>query len=225
MCRLLDDLRRMAIQFCDEHDVTCCDRRIVNHCNFQCIYNSDSIISCYSEDKYECPDIEQVEKYVAYVAAHKIDTLINKYVAISHKARVMKGHSSIILQLCKNEFSDNVYVKEIILAPKGTNILQKKEVCKEEIEMDMFQPDLGEELDLPTSPQHMIVTLKLKSHLLSMITHAMIIFQLKIHALLVREIKLKWLFMRTLPIMKSMMHLCLLATLIVKLLMIMRIVL
>jgi hypothetical protein len=25
---------------------------------------TDSIISCYSEDKYECPDIEQVEKYM-----------------------------------------------------------------------------------------------------------------------------------------------------------------
>jgi hypothetical protein len=65
----------------------------------------------------------------------------------------MKGHSSIILQLCKKEFSDNVYVKERILAPiEGTNILHKEEVCEEVIEMDMFQPDLGEELDLPTSP-------------------------------------------------------------------------
>jgi hypothetical protein len=41
----------------------------------------------------------------------------------------MKGHSSIILQLCKNEFSDNVYVKERILASiEGTNILQEEEV-------------------------------------------------------------------------------------------------
>jgi hypothetical protein len=139
--------------FCDEHDVTCCDRRIGNHCHFECKYNPDSIISCYSEDKYECPDIEQVEKYVAYVAAHEIDSLIDKYVAISHEARVMKGHSSIILQLCKKEFSDNFYVKERNLAPlEAIDILQEEEVCEEEIEMDMFQPKLGEELDLPTSP-------------------------------------------------------------------------
>jgi hypothetical protein len=53
----------------------------------------------------------------------------------------------------QKEFSDNVYVKERILAPlEGTNILQEEEVCKEEIEMDVFQPELGEELDLPTSP-------------------------------------------------------------------------
>jgi hypothetical protein len=65
----------------------------------------------------------------------------------------MKGHSSIIIQLCKKEFSVNVYVKERILAPmEGTNILQEEEVCKEEIEMDMFQLELREELDLPTSP-------------------------------------------------------------------------
>jgi hypothetical protein len=69
----------------------------------------------------------------------------------------MKGHSSIILQFCKKEFSDNVYVKEIILAPiEGTNILQEEDdenmILEEEIEMDMSQPKLGEELDLPTSP-------------------------------------------------------------------------
>jgi hypothetical protein len=53
----------------------------------------------------------------------------------------------------QKEFSDNVYVNEIILTPvEGTNILQKEEVCEEEIEIDKFQPELGEELDLPTSP-------------------------------------------------------------------------
>jgi hypothetical protein len=35
---------------------------------------------------------------------------------------------------------------------EGTNILQEEEVYEEEIEMDMFHPELGEELDLPTSP-------------------------------------------------------------------------
>jgi hypothetical protein len=153
MRRLLEDLRRMTVQFCDEHDVTCCTRKFMNHCHFQCKYNPDPIIAYYYEDTLQCPDIEQVEKYIAYVAAHEIDSLIDKYVAISHEACVMKGHSSIILQLCKKEFSDNVYIKERILAPmEGTNILQEEEVCKEEIEMDMFQPELGEELDLPTSP-------------------------------------------------------------------------
>jgi hypothetical protein len=67
----------------------------------------------------------------------------------------MKGHSYVILQFCKKEFSDNVYVKEKILAPmEGTNILQEEDdenmILEEEIEMDMFQPKLGEELDLPT---------------------------------------------------------------------------
>ena len=40
----------------------------------------------------------------------------------------MNGQISIILQLCKKEFSDNVYVKERILAAmKSTNILQEEE--------------------------------------------------------------------------------------------------
>jgi hypothetical protein len=93
--------RRMTVQFCDEHDVTSCTRKFINHCHFQCKYNPNCIIACYHEATFQCPDIEQVEKYVAYVAAHEIDYIINKYVAISHEARVMKGHSSIILQFCK----------------------------------------------------------------------------------------------------------------------------
>ena len=44
---------------------------------------------------------------------------------------------------------------------ESTNILQEEDdenisleegVCEEKIEMDMFQPKLGEELDLPASP-------------------------------------------------------------------------
>jgi hypothetical protein len=86
MRRLLEDLRRMAIQFCDEHDVSCRSRKIINHYHFQCKYNPDPIISCYHEDTFQCPNIEQVEKYIACIAAHQIDSLIDKYVAISHEA-------------------------------------------------------------------------------------------------------------------------------------------
>jgi hypothetical protein len=101
MRRLLEDLKRMAVQFCESHDETYWTRKFIKHCHFQCKYNSDPIIACYHEATFQCPDIEQVEKYMAYVAAHEIDSLIDKYVAISHEACVMKGHSSIILQLCK----------------------------------------------------------------------------------------------------------------------------
>jgi hypothetical protein len=97
MCRLLEDLRRMAVQFCESHDESCCTRKLIKHSHFQCKYNSDPIIACYFEDKFLCPDLEQVDKYIAYVVAHEIDSLIDKYVAISHEARVMKEHSSIIL--------------------------------------------------------------------------------------------------------------------------------
>jgi hypothetical protein len=98
---LLGDLRRMTFQFCDEHDVTCCTWKFIKHYHFQCKYNHDPIIAYYCEDKFVCPNIEQVEKYIAYVAAHEIDSLIDKYVAISHESRVMKGNSFIILQHCK----------------------------------------------------------------------------------------------------------------------------
>jgi hypothetical protein len=39
-----------------------------------------------------CHDIEQVEKYIAYIGAHELDSLINEKIETSHEARVMKGH-------------------------------------------------------------------------------------------------------------------------------------
>ena len=153
MLELLEHLNDMATEFCELHNITCCFRKDYKHSLYQCKYNSDPIIASYQECKFACHDIEQVEKYIAYVAAHEIDFLIDNFFATSHEAHVMKGHISILLQLCKKEFSDNVYVKERILASmESTNILQEEddenisleeEVCEEEIEMDVLQPKLG----------------------------------------------------------------------------------
>ena len=122
--KLLKALHKIANQFCEIHGITCCNRRVVKHSHYQCRSNSDPIIACYREDECLCPDIEQVEKYIAYVGAHEIDSLLDKFVATSHVAREMKGQVSIILQICKKEFNDNVYVKERILAAtESTNIL------------------------------------------------------------------------------------------------------
>jgi hypothetical protein len=57
---------------------------------------------------------------------------------------------------------------------EGTNILQEEEVCEGEIELDMFQPELGEELDLPTSPPTYDSNTQTQNSFV-----AMIIFQLK----------------------------------------------
>ena len=67
----------------------------------------------------------------------------------------MKGHISTILQLCKKDISDNVYVKERILASmESTNILQEgddknisleEEVCEED--------DKSLSLGMPMQPQ------------------------------------------------------------------------
>jgi hypothetical protein len=61
MRKLFEDFRRMAVQFCDEHDVTCCTRKFIKYCHFQCKYNHDPIIACYHEATFQCHDIEQVE--------------------------------------------------------------------------------------------------------------------------------------------------------------------
>jgi hypothetical protein len=77
-----------------------------------------------------CHDIEQVEKYIAYIGAHELDSLIKEKFETSHEARVMKEHLDAILQICINEFSDNVYVikykERIIAAMESTNILHEE---------------------------------------------------------------------------------------------------
>ena len=110
MYELLSHLNHIAVDFCELHDITCCTREVYKHSHYQCKHNSDPIIASYQNSKILCHDIEQVEKYIAYIAAHEIDSLINEKLETSHNAQVMKGHISIILQLCIEEFSDNAYV-------------------------------------------------------------------------------------------------------------------
>jgi hypothetical protein len=76
-------------------------------------------------------DIEQAEKYIAYIGAHEVDSLINKKLETIKEARMMKWHLYVILQICINEFSDNSYFikyKERTLASmESANILQEEE--------------------------------------------------------------------------------------------------
>jgi hypothetical protein len=87
-------------------------------------------IASYRYSRPLCHDIEQVEKYIAYIGAHELDSLINEKFETSHEARVMKEHLDAILQICINEFSDNVYVikykERIIAAMESTNILHEE---------------------------------------------------------------------------------------------------
>ena len=86
---------------------------------------------------------KQVEEYVAYVAAHELDSLINENFDTSHEARVMKGHISIILQICIDEFSDNAYVinynKRNLAAIEGTKILEEEHVVQPKLG-DLWEP-------------------------------------------------------------------------------------
>jgi hypothetical protein len=92
-------------------------------------HNGDPIITSYWKSRPLCHDVEQVEKYIAYIGAHELDSLINEKFETSHEARVMKGHLVIILQICIIEFSDNSYVikykERTLVAMESTNILQE----------------------------------------------------------------------------------------------------
>lgn len=89
---------------------TCCTREDYKHLHYQCKHNSDPIIAAYKRCKFTCQDLEQVDKYIAYVAALELDSIVNEKFDTCHEAPVMKGNTSIILQNCINKFSDNEYV-------------------------------------------------------------------------------------------------------------------
>ena len=110
MEQLLRCINDLAIDFCHLHDITCCDKEFYKHSKYQCKANSDPIIAAYQECIFSCHDIDEVQKYIAYIAAHEIDSLINEKLETSHEACVMKGHISILLELCIEELSDNAYV-------------------------------------------------------------------------------------------------------------------
>jgi hypothetical protein len=155
MDELLRHIKYLAVDFCELHDVSYCTRECYKHSHFQCKCNSDPIIASYWKSGPLCHEIEQVEKYIAYVQAHELDSLINEKFETSHDARVMKGHLDAILQICINEFSDNAYVikykERILAAMESNNILQEQDdkniSMEKEKEEDMAQPKLGDVLE------------------------------------------------------------------------------
>jgi hypothetical protein len=76
--------------------------------------------------------------------------------------------------------------KKLLLPWKVLIFCRKRKYAKRILKWICSNLRLGKSWIFQLHLQHMIVTLKLKTYLLSMITHAMIIFQLKIHTLLVR---------------------------------------
>jgi hypothetical protein len=110
----MDDLVRylnhLAVDFCELHDVSCCTRECYKHSHYQCKHNSDPIISSYWKSRLLCHDIEQVEKYIAYIGIHELDSLIDVKVQTSKEARMIKCDVYVILQIFKNKFSGNTYV-------------------------------------------------------------------------------------------------------------------
>jgi hypothetical protein len=110
MDELLRHIKHFSVEFCELHDMTCYSRECYKHSHFQCKHNSDPIITSYWKSRPLCHDIEQVEKYIAYIGSLELDSLINEKFETSHETRIMKGHLDVILQICINEFSDNAYV-------------------------------------------------------------------------------------------------------------------
>jgi hypothetical protein len=78
MDELLRHIIHLAVDFSELHEMTCCTKECYKHSHFQCKHNSDPVIISYWQSRPLCHDIEQVEKYIAYIGAHELDSLINK---------------------------------------------------------------------------------------------------------------------------------------------------
>jgi hypothetical protein len=91
MHELLRHIKHLVVDFCELHDVTCCTRECYKHSHFQCKDSSDPIIDSYWKSRPLYHDIEKVEKYIAYIGAHELDSLINEKFETSHEARIRKG--------------------------------------------------------------------------------------------------------------------------------------
>ena len=98
---MLEHLYEFATDFCELHDITCCTKKDYKYSHFQCKHNSNPIIAAYQECKFACQDIEKVEKYVAYVAAHELDSLINEKMKLVMRHLSWKDTSALPFKFAK----------------------------------------------------------------------------------------------------------------------------
>ena len=126
---LLSYLNGLASKLFDLYDRTCCSRQTNKHFCFQCDNSVEPIIASFRQGGIFY-DIEQIEEFIAYVAALEIDSILHEKFETCQVAHEIKGNISVILNLCLESFNDNAYIFDYnernLAALESTNVLQEE---------------------------------------------------------------------------------------------------
>src|SRR4051812_49011137 len=71
-------LKWYARQLCLRYDYTCCSRMKAPHLPFSCKFNDDKTLASYANGIYDYCDMEQIEEFVAFMGAYKIESLFKE---------------------------------------------------------------------------------------------------------------------------------------------------
>ena len=122
----------------------------------QCPSNKDEpVIATYHRGNYAHLGMKEVEQFVSFMAAYELNTFIDQHetcpIASQYKDLIV-----IILNICRNEFDENIYVidttkraiqerSDVLQEEDDENISLEEEVCEEDdksLSLGMWRPCL-----------------------------------------------------------------------------------
>jgi hypothetical protein len=91
------------------HDTTCCSEQKDKHFEFQCRFHEECVIASYHTGDYAHLGMEQAEEFVTSLASVELQAFIdeNRTCPIANR---FEREITFILQYCKMNFSQNIYV-------------------------------------------------------------------------------------------------------------------
>ena len=125
-------LNHIANEILENHDdMNCCSKQKFRHFGFQCMFHEENVIASYHRGDYAHLGMEQVEQFIIFMGAYELKTFKDLNYEISAVARKHECVLDCTLDICINDFSENIYVVDFnegsTTARESTNVLQEED--------------------------------------------------------------------------------------------------
>jgi hypothetical protein len=157
------EINYIAKELLLHHDTTCCSEQKDKHFEFQCRFHEECVIASYHTGDYAHLGMEQVEEFVTFLACVELQSFIdeNRTCPIANR---FEREITFILEYCKMNFSQNIYVVDYNeklrgkLAQKSTDVLQ----VEEDKDLSLGMPVQPQEIENDKQPENKDVILLMK---------------------------------------------------------------
>jgi hypothetical protein len=139
------EINYIAKELLLHHDTTCCSEQKDKHFEFQCRFHEECVIASYHTGDYAHLGMEQVEEFVTFLASVELQSFIdeNRTCPIANR---FEREITFILEYCKMNFSQNIYVVDYNEKPRGKLARESTDVLQVEEDKDLS-------LGIPVQPQ------------------------------------------------------------------------